>query len=113
MGLITKLFFNNNITATESINPDYYLLAKAYGIKAVEANKENFEEIIKFAIAQKDSILVNVIIDKEQKLLPKLEFGNPLEDMYPYLTDNEIEQNMIVKPLPRRDNTQGWINLNK
>jgi acetolactate synthase-1/2/3 large subunit len=109
-------YFGSRYIATEKQDytaPNFVEVAKAYGIKAVEANKENFEEIIKFAINQKDSILVNVLIDKEQKLLPKLEFGNPLEDMYPYLTDNEIEQNMIVKPLPRRDNTQGWINLNK
>jgi len=53
------------------------------------------------------------MINPEQKLLPKLEFGNPLEDMFPYLTDKEIKDNMIIDMIPRRDNTQGWVTLNK
>ena len=60
---------------------------------------------------EEGSILVDVIIDKEQKLLPKLEFGNPLEDMSPYLNDEEIENNMIIDMIPRRDNSQGWVTL--
>ena len=57
--------------------------------------------------------MVNVIIDKEQKITPKLEFGNPLEDMYPYITEEEINRNMIINTIPRRDNTKGWVTLNK
>ena len=45
---------------------------------------------------EEGSILVDVIIDKEQKLVPKLEYGNPLEDMSPYLTDKQIKNNMII-----------------
>ena len=56
-------------------------------------------------------VLCNILIDTEQKLIPKLEFGNPLEDMSPYLTDNEINDNMIVKTIKRRDNSQGWVTL--
>ena len=65
------------------------------------------------ALEEKDSILINVMIDKEQKLTPKLEFGNPLEDMSPYLTDKQIQDNMVINMIPRRDNTQGWVTLNK
>ena len=56
-------------------------------------------------------VLCNILIDPEQKLIPKLEFGNPLEDMSPYLPDNEINENMIVKTIKRRDNSQGWVTL--
>jgi hypothetical protein len=42
-----------------------------------------------------------------------LEFGNPLEDMSPYLDDETIKSNMIIDIIPRRDNTQGWVTLNK
>ena len=62
---------------------------------------------------EKGSILADVIIDKEQKLVPKLEYGNPLEDMSPYQTDEEIKNNMVIEMVPRRDNTQGWVTLNK
>ena len=109
-------YFDSRYTATESHDysvPDFIKIAEAYGIKAVEANKDNYKDIIDLAINEKGSILVNVVIDKEQKLTPKLEFGNPLEDMSPYLTDEQIQNNMIVNMIPRRDNTQGWVTLNK
>jgi acetolactate synthase-1/2/3 large subunit len=109
-------YFDSRYVATESHDysaPDFTKIAKAYGIKAVEANKNNYKDIINLALNESDSILVNVIIDREQKLTPKLEFGNPLEDMFPYLTDEQIQHNMIVNMIPRRDNTQGWVTLNK
>ena len=56
-------------------------------------------------------ILCNILIDSEQKLIPKLEFGNPLEDMSPYLTDKQIDDNMLIETIERRDNTKGWVNL--
>lgn len=109
-------YFGSRYIATDNQDytvPDFVAVANAYGIKAVEANKTNYIEIIKLALNEKGSILVNVVIDREQKLIPKLEFGNPLEDMSPYLTDEQIQQNMIVDMIPRRDNTQGWVTLEK
>jgi acetolactate synthase-1/2/3 large subunit len=109
-------YFDSRYTATDGndyTTPDFVAVAAAYGIKAVEANKHNYKEVIELALNEKGSILVNVIIDREQKLTPKLEFGNPLEDMSPYLTDEQIQQNMIIDMIPRRDNTQGWVTLNK
>lgn len=109
-------YFGSRYIATDNQDytvPDFVAVANAYGIKAVEANKTNYREIIKLALNEKGSILVNVVIDREQKLIPKLEFGNPLEDMSPYLTDEQIQQNMIVDMIPRRDNTQGWVTLEK
>jgi acetolactate synthase-1/2/3 large subunit len=109
-------YFDSRYTATESHDysvPDFIKIAEAYSIKAIEANKSNYKDVINLALNESGSILVNVIIDREQKLTPKLEFGNPLEDMSPYLTDKQIQDNMIVSMIPRRDNTQGWVTLNK
>lgn len=109
-------YFDSRYTATDNKDytaPDFVAVAAAYGINAVEANKSNYKDVINLALNEKGSILVNVIIDREQKLTPKLEFGNPLEDMSPYLTDEQIQQNMIVDMIPRRDNTQGWVTLSK
>ena len=108
-------YFDSRYIATDNADytvPDFVKIATAYGIKAVEANKNNYKEVINLALNEKGSILVNVIIDREQKLTPKLEFGNPLEDMSPYLTDEEIQRNMIVDMIPRRNNAQGWVTLN-
>jgi acetolactate synthase-1/2/3 large subunit len=109
-------YFDSRYIATEEQDysvPDFIKIANAYGIKAVEANKGNYKKVIELALKEKGSILVNVIIDREQKLTPKLEFGNPLEDMSPYLEDIDIQNNMIIDMIPRRDNTQGWVTLNK
>ncbi len=109
-------YFDSRYTATETQDysvPDFVELAKVYGIKSIHATKNNYKEVIRLALQEEDSILVNVIIDREQKLTPKLEFGNPLEDMSPYLTDNQIKDNMIIDMIPRRDNSQGWVTLEK
>lgn len=107
-------YFGSRYTATDNEDysaPDFVKVAEAFGIKALRATKDNYQEVINLAMHEEGSILVDVIIDKEQKLLPKLEFGNPLEDMSPYLTDKEIEDNMIIDMIPRRDNSQGWVTL--
>jgi acetolactate synthase-1/2/3 large subunit len=109
-------YFDSRYTATESHDysvPDFIKIAEAYGIRALEANKDNYKDVINLALNEKGSILINVVIDREQKLTPKLEFGNPLEDMSPYLTDEQIQSNMVIDMIPRRDNTQGWVTLNK
>jgi acetolactate synthase-1/2/3 large subunit len=107
-------YFNSRYIATDNQDytaPDFNKVAEAYGIKSIRIDKNNYKEEIKLALQEKDSIVINVIIDKEQKLTPKLEFGNPLEDMSPYLSDNDIKNNMIINMIPRRDNTKGWVTL--
>ena len=109
-------YFNSRYIATESQDysvPDFIKVANAYRIKSIEANKNNYKDVISLALKEKGSILINVMIDREQKLTPKLEFGNPLEDMSPYLNDKSIQDNMIISMIPRKDNTQGWVTLNK
>ena len=109
-------YFNKRYIATESKDysaPDFVRVASAYGINAYKATKDNYEEIINLALNSNGPTLVDVIIDKGQKLIPKLEYGNPLEDMSPYQTDEQIKTNMIIKTIPRRDNSSGWVNLKK
>ena len=71
----------------------------------------NLEEEIQKVLSHNGPVLCEVMIDVNQKLTPKLEFGNPLEDMSPYMTDSELEKNMIVDMIERRDNSKGWVTL--
>ena len=92
--------------------PDFERVAKAYGIESVTIEgKKDIDKKLNYVMSYEGPILCNIKIDPTQKLIPKLEFGNPLEDMYPYLTDKQISDNMVIKTIKRRDNTQGWVNL--
>jgi hypothetical protein len=42
---------------------------------------------------------VNVIIDPNHKIIPKLQFGKPIEDLTPFLPRSEFNKNMITPPL--------------
>ncbi|MBI4094791.1 MAG: thiamine pyrophosphate-binding protein, partial [Candidatus Liptonbacteria bacterium] len=89
--------------------PDFQAIARAYGIDAMTVDKqEGMQKAIQSALAHEGPILVNVLIDTAQKLNPKLEFGRPLEDMCPYLSDEEFYANLLVKPVPRMKEQRGW-----
>lgn len=62
-------------------NPDFMLLAQAYGIKGVtlrnEMDLKKLEEIIK----SDEPILVNCIVDSEENVYPMIPAGKSVEDM--------------------------------
>ena len=41
------------------------------------------------------------MIRSNQKIIPKLQFGNPIEDMSPLLSRKEFFENMEVKSIKR------------
>ena len=76
--------------------PDFAKIAKAYKIESLTIHgKEDIDIKLKYVMEYNGPILCNIMIDTEQKLMPKLEFGNPLEDMSPYLTDEQLNENII------------------
>ncbi len=110
-------YFESRYTATvpgDYSSPDFAKVAASYGMKSSKITIEsNISDEIKKVLNYDGPVLCEVMIDNEQKLNPKLEFGNPLEDMFPYMTDDELSNNMIVDMVERRDNTQGWVTLEK
>ena len=94
---------------------DFAAVATAYGIEAITIRTcGEMEDGIQRALAAAGPVLCNVLINENQQLNPKLEFGRPLEDMAPYLERQEFFANMIVEPLaeskemPKRT---GWQTL--
>ena len=108
-------YFDSRYIATEGkdySSPDFSKVAKAYDIPSVRVDiNSNLEEEIQKVLSHDGPVLCEVMIDVNQKLTPKLEFGNPLEDMSPYMKDSELEENMIVDMIERRDNSKGWVTL--
>ena len=44
---------------------------------------------------------IEVLLKPDQKIVPKLQFGNPIEDLSPLLPRKEFNQNMFVKSVSR------------
>ena len=65
---------------------------------------DNFPDIF----ADRDPVLVNVVINPNQKIYPKLEFGNSLEHMFPFIDLDELKSEMIVE-VPERKKRNGWV----
>ena len=94
-------------------SPDFVKIAKAYGI-AVENinNHKNMREKINRVLNMKKSVLCNIVIKEDQKIIPKLEarrlkngqyLSKPIEDQWPYLSREEFKANMIIPPLKEID----------
>jgi len=81
-------------------HPDFIEIAKAYGIKTfdLKTHKE-MDKTINAVLNEKGPVLVNVHINPRQKLIPKLQFGKPIEDLSPFLNRKEFLNNMFVEPL--------------
>ena len=108
-------YFDSRYIATQGKDysaPEFVKIAEAYGIPACFIDEDsNLDASLSYVFRQNGPVLCEVMIDVNQKLTPKLEFGNPLEDMSPYMTDRELDNNMIVDMIERRDNSKGWVTL--
>ena len=94
-----KLFFDNNIVATESTNPNYELLSNAFNIKCITLHENmNYDEIYKcinyfLDYDLKKSIILNCIVESDF-CLPLVPPGNALDNM---ITRNNINKYKIDK----------------
>ena len=67
-------------------NPNFKKIVSAYGIEytSIKDNKETEVKLRK--ILKKNSLeVIEVFLEKEQKIVPKLEYGRPIEDLSPLL----------------------------
>jgi len=94
----TWLNGNFNASTPESGLPDlnYIKIAEAYGIKTI--NIDNHNEIKKLNGLNNINgpILCNVELMPDQKMVPKLKFGKPIEDSEPLLDRDEFIKNMLI-----------------
>ena len=80
--------------------PDYKKIARAYNIQYMSVSKNSSSnKIIKKALKSKSACIIEVFIHPEQKIVPKLAFGNPIEDLEPQLSREEFHNNMINKAI--------------
>lgn len=89
--------------------PDVCRVAVAYGIpSAVIANQIGLKERIEEVLTTPGPVVCEVILSPEQNFSPRVSskkepdgriVSKPLEDMYPFLSREEMLSNMILEPL--------------
>ena len=83
-------------------NPNFSKVAKAYGVNYSEIkNNSDIDKILNKTIKSKQAEFINVLIKPNQKIIPKLAFGSPLEDLSPPLPRDEFLDNMIINPIEK------------
>ena len=81
--------------------PDFIKVAKSYGLNSVQIkNNQELKRKIAQVLASQGPVFCDVLLNPDQKVEPKIEFGMPLEDMTPYLPRAEFRKNMLISPLP-------------
>ena len=86
-------------------NPNFSKIAKGYGIRYSEIKKNNeIDKILQKVLKSNKPEFVNVFVKPNQKIIPKLAFGCPLEDLSPQLPREEFLENMVVKPISKNKN---------
>jgi acetolactate synthase-1/2/3 large subunit len=88
--------------------PNMVKLAQAYGLPAFRIEGEHFEQKLVEALNVPGPVLCDVMIDLEQSFEPKLSsralpdgrmVSAPLEDMFPFLSRDELKENLLIPPM--------------
>ena len=80
--------------------PNYGKIAKAYGIKYIAVNQDKLiNKTIAKVIMKKEPYICDIFLHPEQKIIPKLAFGNPIEDLSPKLSRAEFNENMVISTI--------------
>ncbi len=91
---------HNEATGKGYSSPDFVKIADAYGIHAIRiSDMKELKAKVQEAMDFKGPIVIDVQINPDQKIMPKLEFGRPIEDISPLLPREEFKKNMIITPL--------------
>lgn len=86
--------------------PDFVKVAQAYGIKSIRINNhKEMKEKIKYVLDYSGPVVCDVNALKSLSLTPKLLtkkradgsfYSPPLEDMWPFLSKEELKENMLI-----------------
>ena len=80
-------------------DPNYKNIAEAYGIPSMVINNHRELNKLDDLVKSEGPVFCNVELLPDQKMIPKLKFGKPIEDSEPELSRDEFLENMIIRPL--------------
>mgnify|MGYP006094651597 CR=1 FL=1 len=101
-----ELYLNKRYEATTAatgvVNPDFKKVSKAYGISYTRiSNHKNLKNILNKLLKSNKAEFIDVLLKPDQKIIPKLQFGKPIEDLSPLLPRKEFLDNMYVNTVAR------------
>jgi len=89
------LFYDDNRAASDMLNPDFVLLAQAYGLKATRATTlEAALEAVRAARSSPEPMLIEFVVDPEACVYPIIPSGARLQDM--------MHEPNLLNPAPGR-----------
>ena len=76
------LFFNRRFSQTPLLNPDFVMLANAYGIQAENVeSREQLDGAIKRMVESDGAYILNVNVDAEDMVFPMTPAGKPIDEI--------------------------------
>src|SRR3989338_8574225 len=99
-----ELYLDRRFEATGKKNdvtvPDFMRIAEGFGIKGIRINSHiDMKRKIQQVLSYKGPVLCEVMLNSNQKIIPKLMFGNPIEDLSPLIPRDEFKKNMIIEAI--------------
>jgi acetolactate synthase-1/2/3 large subunit len=85
--------------------PNFEKVGEAFGIPSFTIKDFDFDTQLNEVLAMEGPVLINVVLDTDQAFEPKLSskqlpdgkmVSAPLEDMFPFLSEEELKENMII-----------------
>lgn len=86
--------------------PDFGAIAKAYGLDYCRV--ESIDQIAP-NLFKRGAILIDVVLSEETLIEPKLEMGRPINDQYPYLSQDEYDRGNRYVQYPRSASLQALV----
>ena len=68
--------------------PDFGKVAAAYGIDYVKVERLN--QLNSTLLSSKGAIIIDVMLDEHTLIQPKLEMGRPINDQFPYVSNEQF-----------------------
>jgi acetolactate synthase I/II/III large subunit len=85
-------------------NPDFQAVVSAYKIPSMKIScNDEISAALKQLFSDMHPSFLEVIIDKESRVRPKLAVNRPVEDQDPLVDREELQLNMIIEMLPEPD----------
>lgn len=77
-----EMFFQKRYSCTPMMNPDYEMIAKAYGIPFGRVSeRENINDAITSMFATEGAYLLEVICENEENIMPMVAPGTAVDEM--------------------------------